>query len=291
MKISTLIVDDEPLARKGLSLRLAEFDNIKLVGECKNGIEAVTLIPQLRPDLVFLDIQMPGLNGFQVIHKLQELNQTIPIIVFVTAFDSYAIKAFDIHALDYILKPLDNQRLASAIAKVEHYIALKNEEGQSQKLVRLVADFTGEDCEDILRKLASGENISNHSFPDILAIKDGSEITRVNISEIQWIDAAGDYMIQVDGTADIHWVDAAGDYMCVHTSDQTHIMRRTMKELDQQLDPRKFVRVHRSAIVNINYVQKLISHISGEYHLILNNGSELKVSRSHRDKVKDMIKI
>lgn len=272
LKISTLIVDDEPLARKGLSLRLAEFDNIKLVGECKSGLEAVTLIPQLRPDLVFLDIQMPGLNGFQVIHKLQELNQTIPIIVFVTAFDSYAIKAFDIHALDYILKPLDNQRLASAIAKVEHYIGLKKEEGQSQKLVRLVADFTGEDCEDILRKLASGENISNHSFPDILAIKDGSEITRVNISEIQWIDAAG-------------------DYMCVHTTDQTHIMRKTMKELDQQLDPRKFVRVHRSAIVNINYVQKLISHISGEYHLILNNGSELKVSRSHRDKVKDMIKI
>jgi two-component system, LytTR family, response regulator len=272
LKISTLIVDDEPLARKGLSLRLAEFDNIKLVGECKNGLEAVTLIPQLRPDLVFLDIQMPGLNGFQVIHKLQELNQTIPIIVFVTAFDSYAIKAFDIHALDYILKPLDNQRLASAIAKVEHYIGLKKEEGQSQKLVRLVADFTGEDCEDILRKLASGENISNYSFPDILAIKDGSEITRVNISEIQWIDAAG-------------------DYMCVHTTDQTHIMRKTMKELDQQLDPRKFVRVHRSAIVNINYVQKLISHISGEYHLILNNGSELKVSRSHRDKVKDMIKI
>jgi two-component system LytT family response regulator len=272
LKISTLIVDDEPLARKGLSLRLAEFDNIKLVGECKNGVEAVTLIPQLRPDLVFLDIQMPGLNGFQVIHKLQELNQTIPIIVFVTAFDSYAIKAFDIHALDYILKPLDNQRLASAIAKVEHYMALKKEGDQSQKLVRLVADFTGEDCEDIMRKLASGENISNHSFPDILAIKDGSEITRVNISEIQWIDAAG-------------------DYMCVHTADQTHIMRKTMKELDQQLDPRKFVRVHRSAIVNINYVQKLISHISGEYHLILNNGSELKVSRSHRDKVKDMIKI
>jgi two-component system LytT family response regulator len=272
LKIRTLIVDDEPLARKGLSLRLADFENIELVGECKNGVDAVALIPQLRPDLVFLDIQMPGLNGFQVIHKLQELNQIIPIIVFVTAFDSYAIKAFDIHALDYILKPLDSQRLAAAVEKVEHYISLKTEGDNSQKLVRLVADFTGDDCEDILRKLASGESISNHSFPDILAIKDGSEITRVNISEIQWIDAAG-------------------DYMCVHTSNQTHIMRKTMKELDQQLDPRKFVRVHRSAIVNINYVQKLISHISGEYHLILSNGSELKVSRSHRDKVKEMIKI
>lgn len=272
LKIKTLIVDDEPLARKGLNLRLAEFDNIELVGECKNGLDAVTMIPQLRPDLVFLDIQMPGLNGFQVISRLKELNQPIPLIVFVTAFDSYAIKAFEIHALDYILKPLDSQRLATSIEKVLKYIVLKNEEEHRQKLVRLVADFTGDDCEDILRKLASGEAIANQTFPDVLAIKDGSEVTRVNISDIQWIDAAG-------------------DYMCVHTIGQTHIMRKTMKELDQELDPRKFVRVHRSAIVNIQYVQKLISHISGEYHLILANGSELKVSRSHRDKVKEMIKV
>ena len=272
MKINTLVVDDEPLARKGLSLRLAEFDNINLLGECKNGIEAVSLIPQLCPDLVFLDIQMPGLNGFQVINKLKELKQTVPLIIFVTAFDSYAIKAFDIHALDYVLKPVDEVRLRAAVDKVEQYLTLKNEGDHTHKLVRLVADFTGDDCEDILRKLASGEKIASQNYPDILAIKDGSEITRVSVS-------------------DIIWVDAAGDYMCVHTADQTHIMRRTMKELDQQLDPRKFVRVHRSAIVNINYVQKLVSHISGEYHLILSNGSELKVSRSHRDKVKDMIKL
>ena len=272
MKINTLVVDDEPLARKGLSLRLAEFDNINLLGECKNGIEAVSLIPQLCPDLVFLDIQMPGLNGFQVINKLKELKQTVPLIIFVTAFDSYAIKAFDIHALDYVLKPVDEVRLRAAVDKVEQYLTLKNEGDHTHKLVRLVADFTGDDCEDILRKLASGEKISSQNYPDILAIKDGSEITRVSVS-------------------DIIWVDAAGDYMCVHTADQTHIMRRTMKELDQQLDPRKFIRVHRSAIVNINYVQKLVSHISGEYHLILSNGSELKVSRSHRDKVKEMINV
>lgn len=272
LKISALIVDDEPLARKGLSLRLAEFDNVEVVGECKNGVEALSVIPQLRPDLVFLDIQMPGLNGFQVINQLQALGQGMPLIIFVTAFDSYAIKAFDVHALDYILKPVDSQRLASAIEKVATYIGLKSEGDHTQKLVRLVADFTGDDCEDILRKLANGESIEQHSYPDVLAIKDGSEITRVNISDIQWIDAAG-------------------DYMCVHSTGQTHIMRKTMKELDQQLDPRKFVRVHRSAIVNIHYVQKLISHISGEYHLILANGSELKVSRSHRDKVKEMIKL
>jgi two-component system LytT family response regulator len=272
IRISTVIVDDEPLARKGLSLRLAEFDNIDIVGECKNGIEAAALIPQVRPDLVFLDIQMPGLNGFQVINKLQELRQPIPLIVFVTAFDSYAIKAFDIHALDYVLKPVDEIRLKAAIDRVLLTLEQKQQGGDNQKLVRLVAEFTGDDCEDILRKLARGENISSNTYPDILAIKDGSEVTRVAVNDIQWIDAAG-------------------DYMCVHAINQTHIMRRTMKELEQELDPKKFVRAHRSAIVNINFVQKMISHISGEYHLILNNGTELKVSRSHRDRVKEMIKL
>ena len=272
MKISTVIVDDEPLARKGLFLRLAEFDNIDIVGECKNGLEAVTLIPQLRPDLVFLDIQMPGLNGFQVINKLQELKQPIPLIVFVTAFDSYSIKAFDVHALDYILKPVDERRLRDAVDKVQLTLERQQQDGNNQKLARLVADFTGDDCEDILRKLASGETITTNPYPDILAIKDGSEVTRVAVKDIQWIDAAG-------------------DYMCVHTTDQTHIMRRTMKELEKDLDPKKFVRAHRSAMVNIKFVQKMVSHISGEYHLILNNGTELKVSRSHRDRVKEMIRL
>ena len=272
LRISTVIVDDEPLARKGLSLRLAEFDNIDIVGECKNGIEAVTLIPQVRPDLVFLDIQMPGLNGFQVINKLQELKQPIPLIVFVTAFDSYAIKAFDIHALDYVLKPVDGRRLKDAIDKVLLTLEREQQDGNNQKLARLVADFTGDDCEDILRKLASGESITTNPYPDILAIKDGSEVTRVTVNDIQWIDAAG-------------------DYMCVHASDQTHVMRRTMKELENDLDPKKFVRAHRSAIVNIKFVKKMVSHISGEYHLILNNGTELKVSRSHRDRVKEMIRL
>lgn len=272
LKISTVIVDDEPLARKGLSLRLAEFDNIDIVGECKNGLEAVILIPQVRPDLVFLDIQMPGLNGFQVINKLQELKQPIPLIVFVTAFDSYAIKAFEVHALDYVLKPVDERRLKYAVDKVQLILEQKQQDTNNQKLTRLVAEFTGEDCEDILRKLANGEPITTNHYPDILAIKDGSEVTRVAVNDIQWVDAAG-------------------DYMCVHAIDQTHIMRRTMKELEKDLDPKKFVRAHRSAIVNIKFVQKMISHISGEYHLILNNGTELKVSRSHRDRVKEMIKL
>lgn len=269
-KIKAIIVDDEPLARKGLAVRLQEFDHIEVVAECKNGVEAVTIIPQLRPDLVFLDIQMPGLNGFQVINKLRELNQPIPLIIFVTAYDTYAIKAFDIHALDYVLKPIDEKRLKEAMDKVKGVFDLHKEGEQKFKLAKLVADFTGDDCEEILRRLASGEPIDSQRYPEVLAIKDGSEVTRVPISSIQWIDAAG-------------------DYMCVHTNESTHIMRRTMKELEDELDPKRFVRAHRSAIVNISFVRKLISHVSGEYHLMMENGTELKVSRSHRDRVKDMI--
>jgi two-component system LytT family response regulator len=158
------------------------------------------------------------------------------------------------------------------VEKVQLTLEHKQQDGDNQKLARLVADFTGDDCEDILRKLASGESITTNPYPDILAIKDGSVVTRVGVNDIQWIDAAG-------------------DYMCVHATDQTHIMRRTMKELEKDLDPTKFVRAHRSAIVNIKFVQKMISHISGEYHLILNNGTELKVSRSYRDRVKEMINL
>ena len=130
-----------------------------------------------------------------------------------------------------------------------------------------MADLTGDDCEEILRKLAAGEPVETSPYPDVLSIKDGSEVTRVPVVDIQWVDAAG-------------------DYMCVHAQEGMHIMRKTMKELEKVLNPKTFIRVHRSAIVNINFVKKLVSHVSGEYHLILQNDTELKVSRSHRDRVK-----
>ena len=271
-KIKTVVVDDEPLARKGLRTRLERHADVEVVAECQNGLDAVSVISKNLPDLVFLDIKMPGLNGFQVIHKLRELNQPIPMIVFVTAYDSYAIKAFDIHAVDYLLKPADDARLSDALAKVREYYSTQHQDEQSRKLVNLVAELTGDDCEEILRKLASGEEIETNPYPDVLAIKDGSEVTRVAVQDIQWIDAAG-------------------DYMCVHALDGMHIMRKTMKELEQELNPQWFVRVHRSAIANIRFVKKLVSHISGEYHLILQNDTELKVSRSHRDKVKAAMKM
>ncbi|GGW88311.1 LytR/AlgR family response regulator transcription factor [Alteromonas halophila] len=270
--IKTVVVDDEPLARRGLKARLERHQDIDVVAECQNGLDAVSAISQHRPDLVFLDIQMPGLNGFQVIQKLRELSQPLPLIVFVTAYDSYAIRAFDVHALDYLLKPADDERLRLALQKVREYFATQHQDEQSRKLVNLVAELTGDDYEEILRKLASGEQVETNPYPDVLAIKDGSEVTRVNVHDIQWIDAAG-------------------DYMCVHALDGMHIMRKTMKELEKELNPQWFVRVHRSAIANIRFVKKLVSHISGEYHLILQNDTELKVSRSHRDKVKAAMKM
>ncbi|MEC8787599.1 MAG: response regulator, partial [Pseudomonadota bacterium] len=165
--IKTIVVDDEPLARKGLRARLERHDDVQVLAECQNGLEAVSSISQHRPDLVFLDIQMPGLNGFQVIHKLRELKQPIPMIVFVTAYDSYAIKAFDVHALDYLLKPADDERLGAALNKVREYYSTQHQDEQSQKLVSLVAELTGDNCEEILRKLANGEPVETNPYPDV----------------------------------------------------------------------------------------------------------------------------
>ncbi|MDN4503322.1 LytTR family DNA-binding domain-containing protein [Alteromonadaceae bacterium BrNp21-10] len=269
-KITTVIVDDEPLARKGLAIRLSEYTDLDIIGECINGSDAAAKIPQWQPDLVFLDIQMPGMNGFELLQFLHNKQHKIPVIVFVTAFDSYAIKAFEVHAMDYVLKPVDDDRLMSAVNKVVHYFSAQQQQLYKDKLAHLVAGITGDSCEDILRHLAQGTPIRISQFADTLAIKDGSEVTRVAMKDIKWIDAAG-------------------DYMCVHSSIGTHIMRSTMKELENELDPRLFVRAHRSAIVNINEVSKMVSRISGEYHLILQNGTEIKVSRSHRDQVKALI--
>lgn len=271
MTIRTIIVDDEPLARRGLAVRLKAFDNIEIISECRNGEEALEVVKTKQPDLMFLDIQMPGLNGFQVLKALENLDQPVPLVVFVTAFDQYAIKAFDVHALDYLLKPLDEERLQATIEKVQGYFVKRQDASHKAKLVRLVSEVTGENSDEILRHLASGEPIETRRYPDVLAIKDGGEITRVKLNTVEWIDAAG-------------------DYMCVHTDSETHILRKTMKELEAELDPEIFIRVHRSAMVNINQVIKLYTHENGDYYIVLANNKELKVSRSYRDRIKQAIK-
>lgn len=269
-KIRTVVVDDEPLARRGLVVRLAQFEHIEMIAECANGRDALEVILQQKPDLVFLDIQMPGLNGFDVLRKVNQQSEHMPLVVFVTAYDQYAIRAFEVRALDYLLKPVDEDRLAQALQRIDQELAEQKDKAQQSKLVDLVAEITGEDCDEILQRLADGQAITSESYPEHIAIKESGEITRVAINAIEWVDAAG-------------------DYMCIHASNETHILRRTMKELERELNPKNFQRIHRSAIVNLNQVEKLCSRQNGEYHLVLHNGEELKVSRSYKDKIKQLI--
>ncbi len=281
MTFRTIIVDDEPLARKGLTIRLQSFSDINVIEQCCNGREAIEAIRAYQIDLMFLDIQMPGLNGFEVIEEIIKQELKMPMVVFATAFDQYAIKAFEVHALDYILKPADEKRLSQTLDKVRQHFKSCTDADHKSKLIRLVSDVTGNDCQQILAELTNNQPVTVAHYSDILAIKDAGEVSRVPVK-------------------DIIWIDAAGDYMCVHTcsnsssiqdgsQENTHILRKTMKQLEKHLDPKIFIRNHRSTIVNKDYIEKFCNQASGEYLLVLKNGKELKVSRSYKEKVKQVI--
>ncbi|MFK7865021.1 MAG: LytR/AlgR family response regulator transcription factor [Pseudohongiellaceae bacterium] len=261
--MKAIIVDDEELARKGLTLRLAEIQDVSVVAECSNGNEALLAIIEHEPDIVFLDIQMPGRTGFEVLSEIQA--DIMPMVIFVTAYDAFAIDAFKVHAIDYLLKPVEEERLVLAIDKAKQAKLQQQALGEKQRLMELVVSVTGKSAAAIAELLDSDEDLVEHA--DRLAIKDGSSITFVPVRDIDWIDAAG-------------------DYMCVHVQGQTHIMRTTMKELESKLDPSIFQRVHRSTIVNLERVEKVSSHINGEFHLTLSCGSSLKMSRSYKEKAK-----
>ncbi len=261
--IKTLIVDDEPLARRGLVIRLKDLPGIEIIGECANGHEALAAIAEHTPDLVFLDIQMPNMSGFDVVANLQQDN--MPMIIFVTAFDEYAVEAFEVRAVDYILKPIDSDRLEAAVQRARSRLEQKGSVTDKQRLLDLVISITGKSENSVAQLIKERDGMK--SYPDRIAIKDCGETTLVP-------------------TCDIDWVDAAGDYMCVHAKGLTHIMRVTMKDLESQLDPSIFQRVHRSTIVNLDRVEKVCSHMNGEFHLILSNGSTIKMSRSYKEKVK-----
>jgi two-component system LytT family response regulator len=263
--LKTIIVDDEALARRGLKLRLSRRNDIEVAAEAKNGREALALIRELKPDLVFLDIQMPGMDGFDVLRALQP--DEMPAIVFVTAFDNYAIQAFGAHALDYLLKPIEDDRLADALDRVKTSLKQRRAIKHRNSLLKLVADITGEPVRSMAELSAKGlENLKKKEVPK-LAIRDGSHTTWIPQDKIEWIDAAG-------------------DYMCVHSGGATHIMRMTMKKLEESLDPDYLHRVHRSTIVNIHQVKEMHAHINGEYFLTLKGGHTIKMSRTYKDKLK-----
>jgi two-component system LytT family response regulator len=263
--LKTLIVDDESLARRGLAHRLKNIADIEIVGEARNGREALQFISEMNPDLVFLDIQMPGLSGFDVLQRLDI--ETMPIILFLTAYDEYAVQAFEVNALDYILKPIDEERLHQALEKVRNNLSQKRALKQKNRLLKLVSEISGETVSSF-EELES-KDVSNlkHKEPSRLAIRDGGRTTWVNQDDIDWIDAAG-------------------DYMCVQAQGVTHIMRKTMKELETELDEKILQRIHRSTIVNVRQVREMESHINGEYFLTLESGHRVKLSRTYKDKLK-----
>lgn len=260
--LRALIVDDEELARRGLEIRLADFSDIEICGQACNGREALAAVREQQPDLMFLDVQMPGMDGFDVLRGLA--GSEMPIVIFVTAYDEFALKAFDANALDYLLKPINDDRLGEAIARARQALDDKSADGQRNKLLRLVCELTGRELtlEDALAEASN----SAKAFPQRLAIRDGSNTACVDVDEIDWIDAAG-------------------DYMCVHAAGSTYVLRGTMKHLEEVLNPQTFVRVHRSAIVNRHRVTSLRPHRNGEYFLQLGDDTELKLSRKYKKSI------
>lgn len=263
-KIRVMLVDDEPLALRGLKLRLEGFPEIEIIGECSNGREAVKEIKAKSPDLVFLDIQMPGLDGFGVVRAL--IGGPAPLFIFVTAYDKYAIDAFEANALDYIVKPVEEERLKDAIHRAREALKSKAAANRESKLIEMLASLSDDDRDRIKELINDPAWSEKQRYSERLSFKDGSKVVMLMADEIEWIDAAG-------------------DYMCIHAGGKTHIIRETMKALESRLDPARFQRVHRSAIVNIDKVKELHPHSNGEYFLILENGSELKLSRSYKDVV------
>ncbi len=261
-KLRVLIVDDEALARRGLEIRLQSATDIVVCGHSRNGREALADIADLRPDIVLLDIQMPGMDGFEVLRQMA--GPDMPMVIFVTAYTEYAIRAFEANALDYLLKPIDEPRLHAALDRALEQLDVREAAGHRARLLKLICDLTGEEV--TLEQALTGTPDAAPQHPQRLAIKDGRETCCVNVADIQWIDAAG-------------------DYLCVHTPERTHVLRGTMKKLEQLLDPGRFVRVHRSTIVNGKRVKSMRAHTNGEYFLTLDCDKELKLSRTYKKNI------
>jgi two-component system LytT family response regulator len=257
-KIRALIVDDEPLARRTIRELLRDDPDVNVVGECNSGREAVESIHRQPPDLLFLDIQMPGMNGFDVLSRIEL--ERIPAIIFVTAYDAYALKAFDVHALDYLLKPFTDERFKEALARAKSHVELREVRGLAQSL----RAFLGE------RADAEPEPASREGFITRFAVKLGGRVIFVK-------------------PADVDWIEADNYYIKLHVGDKNYLLRLSMKELEERLDPKSFWRIHRSAIINLERVKELRQHPNGEYAAILKDGTELKLSRGRRERLQELL--
>lgn len=247
--IRVLIVDDEPLARRGVRSRLRKHSDVEIVGECGTGRAAVTAIRERAPDLVFLDIQMPDISGFEVLRLLKR--DEIPAVIFLTAFDQYALDAFRVHAIDYVLKPIDEVRFESALTHAQGKIR-NHDVPDLERHIR-----------ELLKKMSGGETAR---YETRFSVRTGQRITVVSVSDIDWIEACA-------------------DYVTLHVGKRSHLLRQTMNKMESQLDPAHFLRIHRSTIVQTSRIRELIALDNREFLLRLSDGKELKTSRSYSDRI------
>jgi two-component system LytT family response regulator len=250
-KIRTIIVDDEELARDRIQSLLEMQPDVDLVAICTDGLTALEAIEKHRPDLVFLDVQMPGMDGFEVVEHIDQANA--PAVVFVTAHDGHAIRAFEIHALDFLLKPFDQTRFEKALDRARGKIRSAKSTAIDSHLVSLLEELREE-----------------RKYPERLIVKSSGRVFFVR-------------------TEDIDWVEASGNYVKIHTKNEAHLLRESMKNMEAKLDPKIFVRIHRSAIVNIDRIRELEPWFHGEYIVIMRDGTRLTASRVFSDRLSALI--
>jgi len=248
-KIRTLIVDDEPLAREKIVDLLVDDGEIEIIGECGDGLAAVAAIEDHKPDLLFLDVQIPELDGFGV---LEAIEQT-PVIIFVTAYDQYALRAFEVHALDYLLKPFDRERFDKALQRAKHQFERERAGAVNRELVALLADLK-----------------SRPKPLERLVIKAGGRVFFLRVDEIDWIEAAA-------------------NYVKLHAGGEAHLLRETINGLAAKLDPDKFLRVHRSIIVNLEHVKEIQPWFHGDYVILMQDGAQLTSSRNYREQLRKLM--
>jgi two-component system LytT family response regulator len=245
-----LIVDDEPLARERVRRHLRDESGVEIVGEAGNGREAATAIVEKKPDLVFLDVQMPEMNGFEVLQTLGE--NKIPAIVFTTAYDKYAIQAFEFHALDYLLKPFSRERFKRAVKHAREHIETVRQTGNvDERLVSLL------------------ESLKGKKYLERIVVRTAGRVFFIKTDEIDWIEAAG-------------------NYLKLHVGREEHLVRETMQSIETKLDPEKFFRIHRSTLVQIDRIKELHPLFGGDYAVILRNGAELALSRNYRERLPEL---
>ena len=244
-----LIVDDEPLARRGVVLRLGKCRDVEIVGECGDGSSAVEKILELSPDVVFLDVQMPGMDGFEVLRALPKEN--LPGVIFLTAYEQHALRAFEVHALDYLLKPVDDERFAAAVDRARKRVDSVSKSLMADRILQML----GRDSEKYVSRFS---------------VRTGSRI-HIVLAE------------------DVEWIGSAGDYAELHTRGRSHLLRETMSSLEQQLDPSKFLRIHRSRIVRTSSILELRSIENREFAVKLTDGSEHRSSRTYADQLESWL--